>query len=283
LQCLVQDLILDRLPDKHLARNKFEPYISIRRNDDKISTVQTVTKKDYNLTTREVVMYNETFVLEFNQDDIMNVTLFNDSPILRPDQRVAEGLIQIRELLGTSMQNSAQVGMMLNSQAVELPLREIVSVSGTGSSTGEGKTHGGLVGRIMHPHGTGTHGTTAGTSTGATGSGASSGTSAPTTVGVPGQLPAGDVIGRVKLFLKVFANQPITGTSGVAGASGVQSGVGQTGMGMGTGVGMGVAGGALAGGAIASGMHGGSNVAGSSVASGSGTGAGLTQLEVCYT
>lgn len=156
LQCLK----LHQVPE-HLSRGKFEPYLCVRRNDEKTSAHRTSTKKDFSSATPTApVVFNENYEIDCNVDDVLKVILFNDAPLLRPDQPLAEGIINIRDLCnaqmastgttGTSTTMPGSTGMgtgLICNRSFELPLYAIPDThAATSSSTSGSGSHGALGG-----------------------------------------------------------------------------------------------------------------------------------------
>jgi hypothetical protein len=124
----VQDLVLEHTPDKHLIRKSFEPYLTVMRNDDTTSAKRTFTKKDYNLSRREIIGYNQMYEMELNNDDKLVVTLFNDSDLLHPHQKIAEGAFLVKDLFGTAIPTNVAPGALITTKEIEVRLREVTGM-----------------------------------------------------------------------------------------------------------------------------------------------------------
>lgn len=230
---------MDRLPE-HLARGKFEPYLSVRRNEELKSAHRTFTKKDFVAATGVLapIVYNENYDIDCNLEDVLKVVLYNDAPLLK-DQAVAEGFINIRELTSGM---AAGAGGLINSRQFELPLYSIAGTAHTGTTgttTTGGPAHHGLVGTIssMLPGHHKEHATTTTTGTSAT---------AAPVMGSTGMTGTGIPIAIAIIGIKLFDNNTFqsTGTTtGMAAPVGTTTGTDYKGSGLAPGA-------ALAGGMV---------------------------------
>jgi len=187
----LQNLMIERLPE-HLARGRLEPYLAISRNDEKTSTHRTWTKKDWSLTSG-LISYNETYDIECSGNDVLKVVLFNDAPLLRPDQAVGEAVIPVRDFVtgqgglgstGTTMAGGSTEGSLLSDRTLRLPINEVLTDKHSSSKAGSVGTTGvsaplGFLNLTIQMFRIGTMGaSSAGGLTSQTGSGVTSGSTA---------------------------------------------------------------------------------------------------------
>jgi hypothetical protein len=126
VQCALQQLTIDHVPNKPLIRKVFQPYISIMRNDDTTTRRHTFTSMSYDLTARPPIVFDQVFKLEFDKADKLIIELFNDSDSFHPHQLVAHATFDIQELLAAAPTTKVPQGTVLATRDLELPLTETV-------------------------------------------------------------------------------------------------------------------------------------------------------------